>query len=209
MTDPDYCAILFVVDRSGSMQKIRTDAEGAVNAFIKDQAALPGTCTIRVSEFDDVVTVVHHSMPAQDVPAYRLIPRGSTALLDAIGSSVVDFGAELDRMPEHERPGKVIAVIQTDGLENSSTEWSLQEINRLLDTMRTVYSWEFLFMGAGPDAIAAGASMGFAAHSTLSYAATGGGIKAGTTAASSYITTFRGGGSAAFTDADRQEAAES
>jgi hypothetical protein len=209
MTDQDKCAILFIVDRSGSMESIRADAEGAVNAFIKDQAAQPGTCTIRVSEFDDVVSVVHHSRPAADVPTYRLIPRGSTALLDAIGVSVVDFGMELDAMPEQERPGKVIVVVQTDGHENSSTEWRLAAVKQLLDRQRSVYSWEFVFLGAGQDAIAAGTSMGFRGDSSLAYAATGKGFAGGTQSASVYVSNFRSGGNAAFTDNDRQVAAES
>ncbi len=54
-------------------------------------------------------------------------PRGSTALLDAIGRTVTELGTALAAMPEEERPCKVIVIIMTDGLENASNGMHIWE----------------------------------------------------------------------------------
>lgn len=141
MTDGTYTAIAVLMDRSGSMDEIRDDAQGALSAFIADQAKLPGRCTIRLSHFDNHYEDVYPSTPIGSAPAYALVPRGSTALLDGIGRLVVDFGAELAALPEDARPGTVIVIIQTDGYENASQEWTRQRVFDLITEQRTRYRW--------------------------------------------------------------------
>jgi hypothetical protein len=67
---------------------------------------------------------------------------------------------DLDKLPEQEKPSKVLVIIYTDGYENSSKKYTNQRINEMIAHQRNVYSWEFLFLAASQDAIAQGSSMG-------------------------------------------------
>lgn len=206
MTDPDYTALLMIVDHSGSMMSIRDASEEAVNGFIASQRPLPGRCTIRLHEFDDEINVVYPSTDVHETPPYQLVPRGMTALLDAIGHGIDTFGDELAAAPEDQRPGKVAVVIQTDGQENASHEHKLYDVAAKIGHQRDVYGWEFVFLGANIDAIATAAALKIPAHSSITYAASAAGTHAVGHSTSDYVSTLRAGRKAAFSDADREAA---
>ena len=172
----DYTHITLVLDRSGSMAAIRDAAEEAFNGYIDSQRRLPGRCTVTVRQFDDQHDVVVNNKPIAECPRITLEPRGSTALLDAIGRGIHETGVVLARMPEAERPATVIFVIQTDGLENASHEFNVQKINEMISHQRDVYSWDFVFLGANQDAIATAAKLGIGAGAAATFAATGTGV---------------------------------
>jgi hypothetical protein len=189
------------------MQRVKLDAEGAIAAFVEAQRAVPGRCVVQLSDFDTEYREVYPMTPIADVPAYTLEPRGGTALLDAIGRLVTGLGANLAAMPEDDRPGKVIVVVQTDGLENSSREWDRAGVNALITEQREKYSWDFVFLGAGPDAIQTAESYGFAAGSAMAYTPSGTGTRSVVAAAAQYVVRARAGNApAAFTDEERNSA---
>ena len=111
MTDPTYTDITMVLDRSGSMQSIKTDTIGGFDAFISEQRQVPGRCTVSLVQFDNEYEEVYTGRPIAEVPTLTLVPRGSTAMLDAIGRAVNATGARLAAMPEDRRPGTVIVGI--------------------------------------------------------------------------------------------------
>ncbi|WOQ18737.1 vWA domain-containing protein [Raineyella sp. W15-4] len=170
MTNPHLTHLYFLLDRSGSMQSIREDTIGGFNAFIADQRRHPGDCRVTLAQFDNQYEVVYRDKPIGDVPGLDLQPRGTTALLDAIGRLVTDAGAQLASLPEPERPGTVIVGIMTDGYENASREWTHPAIRALIQQQTTTYSWEFLYLGADQDAIEVGTSLGVAANRSMTYA---------------------------------------
>ena len=169
MTRADLTHLYFLLDRSGSMQSIKTDTEGGFAAFIAEQRAHAGECRVTLAQFDDVYEVVHSGIPVADVPPLDLQPRGSTALLDAMGRLVTSAGAELAALPEDERPGTVIVAIMTDGHENASQEWTHPAIKALVEQQTDDYAWQFLYMGADQDAIEVGTSLGVAAGASVTY----------------------------------------
>jgi len=169
MTDPNLTHLYFLLDRSGSMQSIRDDTVGGFNAFIAEQRKHPGDCRVTLAQFDDRYEVVYTDRPIADVPDLDLQPRGSTALLDAIGRLVTDAGAHLTSLEEHLRPGTVIVGIMTDGHENASHEWTHPAIKALVQQQTNSYSWEFLYMGADQDAIEVGTSLGVQANRSITY----------------------------------------
>lgn len=169
MTDPKLTRIAFLLDRSGSMQSIKTDIEGGFDAFIADQLRNPGECTVTLAQFDNVYDVVYTRTPLRDVPPLDLQPRGSTALLDAIGRLVTDMGAEFAALPESQRPGTVIVAIMTDGMENSSREWTHAAVKALIEQQTKQYDWQFLYMGADQDAIEVGSSIGIDRERAVTY----------------------------------------
>jgi hypothetical protein len=169
MTDSAFTHIAFLLDRSGSMQSIATDTVGGFAAFIEEQRALPGRCTVSLAQFDTEYDEVFRDRPLAEVPPLTLQPRGSTALLDSIGRLVNETGARLAALPEDERPGTVIVGIMTDGLENASREFSHPTIKQLITKQTNTYGWQFLYMGANQDAIEVGTSLGVDAGMSVSY----------------------------------------
>ncbi|WP_340536811.1 vWA domain-containing protein [Nocardioides sp. GXZ039] len=169
MTDQTLTHVYFLLDRSGSMQSIKTDTEGGFAAFLDEQRAAPGSCRVTLAQFDNVYEEVYRDLDVADVPPLALVPRGSTALLDAIGRLVTDAGARLAALPEDQRPGTVIVAIMTDGLENASQEWTHPAIKALVEQQSNDYAWQFMYMGADQDAVEVGTSLGVSADHSLTY----------------------------------------
>jgi hypothetical protein len=169
MTRADLTHIYFLLDRSGSMQSIKTDIEGGFAAFVEEQRRAPGACRVTLAQFDDRYDVVYSSVPVAKVPQLDLQPRGRTALLDAMGRLITSAGDELAARAESERPGTVIVAVMTDGYENASREWTHSAIKALVEQQTEKYSWEFLYMGADQDAIEVGVSLGVAAGASVTY----------------------------------------
>src|SRR5262245_6824283 len=96
----DFTDLTLVIDRSGSMSAIQSDAEGGINQFIDDQNKQPGECALTLVQFDTEYDFVHRALPIRDVPKYSLVPRGSTALLDAVGRAIAETGERLKGMAE-------------------------------------------------------------------------------------------------------------
>jgi hypothetical protein len=169
MTRSDLTHLYFLLDRSGSMQSIKTDTEGGFAAFIEEQRAAAGECRVTLAQFDNEYDVVYADRPLADVPALDLQPRGSTALLDAMGRTITEAGSRLAAMKDDERPGTVIVAIMTDGYENASHEWTHPAIKALVEQQTKQYGWQFLYMGADQDAIEVGTSLGVAAANSVTY----------------------------------------
>lgn len=207
MTDSAYTAICLLIDRSGSMQSIKDATEEAINGFVHEQAAGAGRRTIRIATFDTgAPELVCLSTPAADVSPFALAPRGSTALLDAMGTTITAFGAELAALPEDERPGQVVFAVMTDGLENASTDYTWPQIKEMVEHQENVYGWNVVYLGANQDAIKVGGQLGVRPGSTLTYSADDQATRSAIGATSAYVTKVASGGAAAFTAEQRRAA---
>ena len=155
--------IAYILDRSGSMQRMVEPAIAGFNQFLREQREAPGDARLSLVLFDDQFEVPCDRLPLDEVPELdttTYVPRGMTALLDAIGRTINEIDQKLATMLEAERPGKVMVAIFTDGLENASREFSLDRINDLIRDKRENHGWEFLFLAANQDAIASAGRMG-------------------------------------------------
>src|ERR1700689_897514 len=106
-TDPQGAGttlLVLVVDRSGSMETICSDMEGGIKHLIQEQASGPGHCVVTLAQFDTEYELVFEAIPAAEVTGYPLVPRGSTALLDAIGRTIGQVRSSLDKLPAEHRP---------------------------------------------------------------------------------------------------------
>jgi len=164
-----FADITLIVDRSGSMLACRDDAEGGINQLIEEQAAAGGDAVLTLVQFDTEYEFIHKGMPIKCVPKYTLVPRGMTALLDAVGKAIAETGERLAALAEADRPDTVFCVIVTDGAENASREFTKQQVCDMIETQKTDYNWQFTFIGASPDTFAVAGSFGIAADQTLQY----------------------------------------
>lgn len=186
--------LVFVLDRSGSMRSMRQAAINGFNEFLRDQQAAPGVVRLTLVLFDHETQRIHDSLPIAEVlplDRERYVPRGATALLDAVGETIDGLGRVFDARAEAEKPGQVIFAILTDGEENSSTRYSWPMVSERIAHQREKYQWDFLFLGAGPDTIATASRMNIAADRVSRYAADGVGQQAASKGVSRKILALR------------------
>lgn len=165
----DLTDITVILDRSGSMGACQQEAENGLNHFIESQKKEQGEALFTLVQFDTEYEFVHRGIPIKDVPHCSLVPRGMTALLDAVGRAINETGERLSKMPEDERPGLVVMVILTDGQENSSHEFKKGQIKQMIEHQQSVYSWQFTFLAANQDAFAEAGDLGIAAQATANF----------------------------------------
>lgn len=177
---PDLSEIVYILDRSGSMTPLCEDAIGGFNAFLAGLKAEPGAARFSLVLFDHEYHLLHDGIDLQVVPpldAKTYVPRGTTALLDAIGRTIDQVGARLAATPESQRPAKVIFAIFTDGLENASSDYSREKVAAMIRHQQDIYSWEFIFLAANQDAIATAAAMSIPAANAQTFVASNVGVR--------------------------------
>lgn len=155
MANDQLTEIIFILDKSGSMGAIRQSTINGFNQFVSEQSALPGEVKFSLILFDSTCFMTYSGASPKEVSdlnSKTYVPDGNTALLDAVGSAIDKTGKRLARIDESQRPGKVVVVIMTDGEENSSKEYTAEEIKSRVKLQQEKYAWEFLFLGANQDA---------------------------------------------------------
>jgi len=154
--------LVFILDRSGSMAGLESDTIGGFNAMLEKQRSAPGNAIVTTVLFDNRIELLHDRIPLTGIANLTdrdYFVRGSTALLDAVGSTIRKIVQAHRHTAEPMRPGKTVFVIITDGMENSSREYTADAVKTMIELEKT-YGWEFLFLGANIDAIGAAARIG-------------------------------------------------
>lgn len=195
-------AIQILLDRSGSMSRIKDSVIEGLDSFITEQLMIPGECTMRLCQFDTDYQEVYPSTPIADVPSMELVPRGCTALRDAWGRAMTEFAKELSDRPVH--PDVVIFIVMTDGYENSSREWTDKMVSDMV-TDRVAQGWRFLYLGANQDAVTEGMKYGVRRDDTMTFAPSGQSVAASCSTVSAVTTDWRGGGTRGVTEQNRKD----
>ena len=148
--------LVSILDRSGSMAGLESDTIGGFNSMLRKQKSVDGECRITTVLFDNRCTLLHDRIDIRAVSPMtdrEYFVGGSTALLDAVGMTINKLVQVQKNTAEEYRAGKVMFVIITDGEENSSREFSAEEIRRMIEYEKERYGWEFIFLGANIDAV--------------------------------------------------------
>nr|WP_232219706.1 vWA domain-containing protein [Leptotrichia sp. oral taxon 215] len=158
---PKDVELVFILDRSGSMGGLESDTIGGYNSMLsKQKKEKTGKVSVTTVLFDDQYELLYNQVPIEKVSPMteeEYYVRGSTALLDAIGKTVIQVKANQDKK---EIKDKVLFVIITDGMENASREYRADQIKKLIEERKEKNNWEFLFLGANIDAIGAAKDIG-------------------------------------------------
>ena len=175
-----YTKIICVLDRSGSMSSILDDAIGGFNQFLTDQQNFEGDEAVMTSLlFDDRFSYKYKDLAVQEVKPFNretYVPRGMTALYDAIALAIDDEIDFLGNCPLDERPNKTLCVILTDGQENSSQKFNRDQIKSLINEMKEDYHWEFIFLAANQDAALSAEGIGISRGNSLTFDYSGEGV---------------------------------
>ena len=186
--------IICVLDRSGSMSTIIDDAIGGFNTFIESQKILPGSAKISIVLFDDQYDLIESGVDINESKKLNesiYVPRGMTALLDAVGKTINDVGARLSKTEEDEKPEKVLFAILTDGAENASKAFTKEKVNEMIEHQKNTYKWDFVFLAANQDAIQSGTALGVNATSCMCFNATSKGTRGAYSDLATYATSYR------------------
>ena len=155
--------IIFILDRSGSMQGLEKDTIGGFNSLIEKQKKIEGDALISTVLFANKSKVIHDRVDVKDVKPMtenNYITGGCTALLDAIGNAIHHISnihkyARKEDVPEH-----TLFVITTDGMENASRTYTYPKVKKLIENQKEKHGWEFMFLGANIDAVNVASYMG-------------------------------------------------
>lgn len=157
----DYIHITMVIDKSGSMYRSVSDVKGGVSKIIDEQKEkAEGKCTISLYTFNDKVDEDFVGVDVKDVPKFNYSPMGNTAMNDGIGTAIDKTGKWLADMNEEDRPGKVLLAIFTDGMENASKEYTIDDVKEKIKHQESVYSWNVIYLGTDITTVEAAEKLG-------------------------------------------------
>lgn len=163
---------VFILDRSGSMADLESDTINGFNGLLDKQRTEVGEAIITTVLFDHEYELLHDRInikSIQNMTEKEYYVRGSTALLDAIGLTIDKIGNVQKMTRVEDRADKVLFVITTDGMENSSTKYRYSKIKHMIENQKLKYNWEFMFMGANMDAISMANNFGIDSNRAVNF----------------------------------------
>jgi len=140
---------LIIVDESGSMSIIRKQAFAGMNETLQTvrqmQKKFPDQeQRVTLITFDSEHTKLHYdNTPAdqtKDLVWKAYNPSAATPLYDAIGKGISKVNAQI------EDGDNVLVTIITDGEENSSEEWTLKMVRKMIEKLKKQH-WTFTLIG--------------------------------------------------------------
>ena len=186
--------IVFILDRSGSMSGLEQDTIGGFNSLIEKQKKEEGEAYISTVLFDHDSEVLHDRVDLdkiQPMTEKEYYVRGSTALLDAVGSTIehiemIHKYARPEDVPEH-----TVFVITTDGYENASSKYTSDAVKKMVKEKTDKCGWEFIFLAANIDAVETAENIGIRRERAANYRQTKEGVERSYYAMSEAITSVR------------------
>jgi uncharacterized protein YegL len=157
----EWTDITFILDRSGSMGKMRDTAIEGFNKFLAEQQKEPGWATLTLVLFNTTYDVLYNGAPLSTVKPLNTstyVPDGGTSLLDALGKAITEAQGRIESTAKEDRPAKVLFAILTDGEENSSRQYRFEQIQKMIEAQQEC-GWPFLYLAADQKSLAAGAAL--------------------------------------------------
>lgn len=171
-TNNNLTEMVFILDRSGSMYGLEKDTIGGFNSMLEKQKNEEGEAFVTTVLFDNEYEIIHDRLRVRDVPEMtdnEYKPRGSTALIDAIGRTIKHIANIHKYQRKEDVPQNTIFVIITDGMENASHIYSSEKVKRMIEHEKEKYGWEFIFLGANIDAVETARHFGIGADRAVKY----------------------------------------
>lgn len=173
LTEPEPVQIICILDRSGSMQRLTNDVIGGYNSFLAQQRQEPGTAEVTTVLFDNRYEIIAKAVDLKEAPeltAKIYYARGTTALLDAIGRTIMETVSRMEEKEICPLKRRVLFMIMTDGMENASREYDKAAVKALIEATTNDYHWNYIFMGANIDSFAEASALGIHSDHAMNYA---------------------------------------
>jgi len=165
----------FVLDKSSSMESLSNNAIAGFNSLIEEQRKIAPDSKFSLSLFSDLDQLVYNALPVSEVPlltAATYKTGGGTALNDGIGQMIQRIGKQTNRR------NRVLIAILTDGAENFSREFGVEDIQRMITYRRLNYDWQFVFVTADEAGVQYGLKLGIQRANIVKFNADPSGITA-------------------------------
>jgi hypothetical protein len=178
--------IVIVLDESGSMETVRDSTISAINEFLDGQRKEQGKTWVTLTKFDTEFRPLYEYTPIEKVKKLNkdtYTPTGMTALHDAIGKTINTL-----KNRKSDKQIKTLFVVMTDGMENSSKEFTLSSVKTLIDGRKEA-GWDFMFLGANIDSYAVGGTYGFG--TTVNFVQSKAGMRGMSSGLASYSHAYR------------------
>ena len=173
--------VVIVIDRSGSMGSLRGAVVEEANRFLE---RLDPTDVVTIVQFDGHAPydLVVDGVPAAEVTpiAYEQYePRGSTPLLDAVGTAITRTAGAVARDAVLGTETVVVLGVITDGFENASTDYTEHQVSDLVEHYQD-RGWQIIYSGLGTGAAthAASAALKVRRHKSVARTKDRGGLRA-------------------------------
>lgn len=171
-TSAEPVQIICILDRSGSMRELADDTIGGYNSFLDKQKQNPGKAEVTTILFDDQYEIFSESVDineAKHLTSEEYFARGTTALLDALGRTVSNTLGKMEKEKICPAKRRVLLLIMTDGLENSSREYNKSAVKSLIEATTKEYNWNYIFIGANIDSVSEAKSLGINAKNAANF----------------------------------------
>ena len=144
--------VIFILDKSGSMGGQEENTISSFNEYLEKEKKNKYKTYITTVLFSDTYKVIHDRVPVSKVKKLtnkEYYVGGCTALYDALGNTINAMNSK--------DTDKVLFIIITDGYENASREYHIDDIKKLIKKNK---DYEFIYIGADIDSYGAGSSIG-------------------------------------------------
>ena len=144
--------VSFILDSSGSMGSVHKDTVDGFNDYINELKTDSSETILRLQTFNsnhfDVSFEFNNIIKIPKMQYENFSPEGMTPLLDSVGRAINETSKFIE---ENDRDNsQVIFTVMTDGLENSSTEFSIGHIKEMISEKEKL-GWQFTYLGANHD----------------------------------------------------------
>jgi len=176
-----------VRDESGSMSGLESDTIGGFNSMIEKEKKLDAKVNVTTVLFNDKIDTIYSR---EDIRRIKPLTDkeyevgGTTALLDAVGSTILKV-ARTEGVENEDT--KVVFVIITDGLENASEEFTREKVKQMISDKQEKAGWDFIYLGANIDAAEEADAIGVDRENAVTYSNTHTGVRANYDAVSAYV----------------------
>ena len=171
--------LVFILDRSGSMSGLESDTIGGFNGMIAQHRSEGADVLVSTVLFDHENEVIHDRVRIADVPTLtskEYYTRGSTALLDAMGDGIRHIKNVHKYARPEDRPARTMFIITTDGMENSSTRYTADQVRAMVKQQEEA-GWTFVFLGANIDAVEVAGGLGIRPEFAAEFACDAAGVR--------------------------------
>jgi len=168
--------VVAIIDRSGSMSGKEADTVGGINStlsIIRQDLKPDERVNVSIKLFDHEEHMLIRSLNIEDVRPLELrqfVPRGQTALYDAIGSSLTYFMEK--KLHDPTSYTKCLIYVATDGCENCSKKFNAESLKKLITSAQELYNIEIMYLGANQDAILEASKIGIDEGQAINYSET-------------------------------------
>ena len=138
---------VFVIGKSAGMDQ--SAILNGFNSLIEAQKKIKDESTYTLVFFNEECKASALCRSIKSMRKYTektYVPKGGSALYDAMGYAMSAVGEVLSETEEHERPSLVCVIVIGES-DNASTVFEHSVVSEMISVQKNIYKWDFVFYG--------------------------------------------------------------